>query len=266
MTPKIITENLKAIKAHSPLVHNITNYVVMNNTANALLAIGASPVMAHAQEEVKDMVGIASALVINMGTLSKEWVESMIIAGLRANEKKIPIVFDPVGAGATAYRSQIATRIINNCNPEIIRGNASEIMALVNQEMITKGVDSIVSTNSAIDSAKYLAQLHECIVVVSGEVDYITDGNRLEKVTFGSSMMEKITGMGCTSTALLGAFVATNSNLFEAAVNGMMVMGITGELAKAKANGPGSMQMHFLDCLYHLSEVEIEQAFVLQNE
>ncbi|RKE01992.1 hydroxyethylthiazole kinase [Marinifilum flexuosum] len=261
MNPKMITENLEAIRKNSPLVHNITNYVVMNNTANALLAIGASPVMAHAQEEVKDMVGIASALVLNMGTLSKEWVESMIIAGLRANERKIPIVFDPVGAGATAYRNEIATRIINNCNPEIIRGNASEIMALVNQEMKTKGVDSVVSTKSALDSAKYLAQLHECIVVISGEVDYITDGNRVERVAFGNSMMEKVTGMGCTATALLGAFVATNDNLFEAAVNGMTVMGITGELASAKANGPGSMQMHFLDCLYKLSEVEIEQAF-----
>nr|WP_245625887.1 hydroxyethylthiazole kinase [Marinifilum fragile] len=153
MNHKVIVENLEAIRKSSPLVHNITNYVVMNNTANALLAIGASPVMAHAQEEVKDMVGIASALVLNMGTLSKEWVESMIIAGLRANESKIPIVFDPVGAGATPYRNEIATRIINNCNPEIIRGNASEIMALVNQEMKTKGVDSVESTSSAIDSA-----------------------------------------------------------------------------------------------------------------
>jgi hydroxyethylthiazole kinase len=260
MNPKIIAGNLDAIRKQSPLVHNITNYVVMNNTANALLSIGASPVMAHALHEVKDMVNIASSLVINMGTLSEEWVESMIIAGLKAQERKIPIVFDPVGAGATPYRTKSALRIIKNCTPNIIRGNASEIMALVNHDMVTKGVDSSVSTNTALDSAKYLAKEHKCVVVISGEIDYITNGEKVESVGFGTDMMEKVTGMGCTATALLGAFAATNSNMFEAAFNGMIVMGITGELATAKAEGPGSMQMHFLDCLYNLSETEIEQA------
>jgi hydroxyethylthiazole kinase len=255
-----IIQTLDAIRKHSPLVHNITNYVVMNNTANALLAIGASPVMAHALHEVRDMVNIVSSLVINMGTLSEEWVESMIIAGQRANERKIPVVFDPVGAGATPYRTSTALRIIQTCNPSIVRGNASEIMALVHQNMLTKGVDSTVSTNVALESAKILAAQNNCIVVISGELDYITDGERVESISFGTPLMSKVTGMGCTATAILGACAAVNKDTFLAACNGMALMGITGELASVKANGPGSMQMHFLDALYSLSKVEIEEA------
>lgn len=258
--PKEIIDNLKRIRENSPLVHNITNYVVMNNTANALLSIGASPVMAHARNEVEDMVSIASSLVLNMGTLSENWLEAMIIAGLKAQERKIPIVFDPVGVGATPYRTESAHKLIKICSPNIIRGNASEIMALGNQEMCTKGVDSTASTNLAIDSARLLAKKLKCVIVVSGEVDYITDGDKLESVEFGTSMMEKVTGMGCTATAIIGAFAACNKNLLQAATNAMLVMGIAGELATAKSDGPGSMQMHFLDCLYNLSAVEIEQA------
>ncbi|WP_461638396.1 hydroxyethylthiazole kinase [Labilibaculum euxinus] len=255
-----LIKNLSAIREQAPLVHNITNFVVMNTTANALLAIGASPVMAHALHEVKDMVNIASALVINMGTLSEEWVESMIIAGEKARERKIPVVFDPVGAGATPYRTSSALRIIETCKPNIIRGNASEIMALVDQTMLTKGVDSSVAADVALESAKILASGNNCVVVISGEIDFITDGIKVESVGFGNQLMAKVTGMGCTATAVLGAFAAINPNTFQAAVFGMMVMGITGEFAASKSNGPGSMQMHFIDCLYSLSEKEIEKA------
>nr|WP_320119901.1 hydroxyethylthiazole kinase [uncultured Marinifilum sp.] len=260
INPKEIIENVNQIREKSPLIHNITNYVVMNNTANALLAIGASPVMAHAINEVEDMASIASSLVLNMGTLSENWLEAMIIAGLKAQERKIPIVFDPVGVGATPYRTESAHKLIKICSPNIIRGNASEIMALGTQEMCTKGVDSTVSASSAIDSAKLLAKKLKCVIVVSGEVDYITDGDKLESVKFGTSMMEKVTGMGCTATAIIGAFATCNKNLLQAATNAMLLMGIAGELATAKSEGPGSMQMHFLDCLYNLSELEVEHA------
>src|ERR1035437_6701123 len=143
--------DLQLIRKQSPLVHNITNYVVMNNTANALLAIGASQVMAHAVEEVKDMIAIASVLVINMGTLSKKWVEAMLLAGKAAHEKGIPVVFDPVGVGATPYRNQVAASIVNICKPSVIRGNASEIMSLAKENTSTKGVDSTASSNEALD-------------------------------------------------------------------------------------------------------------------
>jgi hydroxyethylthiazole kinase len=250
MIPEKLIQDVKSIRQHAPLVHNITNYVVMNNTANALLAIGASPVMAHAKEEVADMVNIASSLVLNMGTLSPEWVEAMLIAGERALERELPIVFDPVGVGATAYRTQVALEIIEKCKPSIIRGNASEIMALVNSETITKGVDSLISTNSALDSAKYLAKKNSCVVVISGEIDYITDGEEVRKVRQGTPLMARVTGMGCTATAIVGAFAAVNKNRLEAAYHAMLLMGTAGELAEEKSSGPGSMQVNFLDVLY----------------
>ena len=155
ITIEKLKKDLNSVREQSPVIHNITNYVVMNNTANALLAVGASPVMAHSVDEIKDMVGIASALVLNIGTLDKNWVESMLVAGSIAQEKGIPIVLDPVGAGATKYRTEVSTLLIEKCRPTIIRGNASEIMALVSDSTTqTKGVDSRDSSDAALESAK----------------------------------------------------------------------------------------------------------------
>ncbi len=254
-----ICESLLKVRKTSPLVHNITNYVVMNNTANALLAIGASPVMAHAIDEVEDMVGIASSLVINMGTLSEKWVEAMILAGKKAIKRAIPIVFDPVGVGATPYRTQVAQQIIENCKPNIIRGNASEIMALYNSSIKTKGVDSIASSNAALESAKLLAKSSHAIVVVSGPIDYITDGEKVVTIANGNSIMTKVTGMGCTATAITGAFAGAENDLFIATVSAMAIMGIAGEMASEISEGPGSMQMNFIDQLYKISNTDIEQ-------
>ncbi|MCT4613890.1 MAG: hydroxyethylthiazole kinase [Marinifilaceae bacterium] len=260
-TKETITNNLNQIRKNAPLVHNITNYVVMNNTANALLSIGASPVMAHAIEEVEDMVGIASALVINMGTLSNSWVESMKKAGQKAKALNTPIVFDPVGVGATTYRTQVANEIIELCQPSIIRGNGSEIMALVQSNTQTKGVDSLIESDSALESAKLLAQSNKCIVVISGEVDYITDGQEVISIKNGHPLMPKITGMGCTATAIMGAFAAVEKNPLYAAAACMAVMGIAGQMAAALSKGPGSFQINFIDCLYAISENEINQYY-----
>lgn len=248
-----LTSDFKLVHDKSPLVHNITNYVVMNTTANALLAIGASPVMAHALEEVKDMVAISSALVINIGTLSEKWVEAMLIAGKAAHEKGIPVVLDPVGAGATPYRNQVADSIISVCNPSVIRGNASEIMSLAKYSTTTKGVDSTDSSGAALDAAKHLAKETGAIVVISGAEDFITDGKTVRSVKNGSPLMAKVTGMGCTATALIGAFVAINPHHLMAAMHAMTVMGVAGELAAQKAEGPGTMQLYFLDALFKLS-------------
>ncbi|MCT4599863.1 MAG: hydroxyethylthiazole kinase [Marinifilaceae bacterium] len=264
---KIIIENLKKIRENSPLVHNITNYVVMNNTANALLSIGASPVMAHAKEEVEDMVSIASSLVINMGTLSSKWVESMLIAGDKANSMGKPIVFDPVGVGASTYRTETAINIIDKCSPSVIRGNASEIIALNSQAKTkTKGVDSTDSSDSALESAKSLALNTSSVVVISGETDYITDGKKVVAIENGSSMMPKVTGMGCTSTAIVGAFLGVSTNILEAASSAMAVMGISGEIASEISKGPGSLQMNFLDTIYNLEGSDIEKRLKIRNE
>ncbi|MBN2213604.1 MAG: hydroxyethylthiazole kinase [Bacteroidales bacterium] len=256
-----VIKDLHAIQSQSPLVHNITNYVVMNTTANALLAVGASPVMAHAVNEVEDMVKIASSLVINTGTLSKSWIDAMIKAGKTARERDIPMVFDPVGAGATSYRTKTALQIIKECRPRVIRGNASEIMALVNEKGNTKGVDSIATSESALHAARLLTKDTGAVIVISGPVDYIIDNQSAIEVRNGSPMMGKVTGMGCSATALVGAFIAVNRNFLLASAHAMTVMGIAGELAAKKSDGPGTMQMHFLDELYTLSDKEIADLF-----
>jgi len=249
----LLIKDLDQVRAQSPLVHNITNYVVMNNTANALLAVGASPVMAHSIGEVEEMAGIASSLVINIGTLSNEWIKGMFLAGKTARERGIPVILDPVGAGATSFRTQTCLALIEECPPTIIRGNGSEIMALVSKNSNTKGVDSLATSDSALESARLLARQSGAIVVISGPVDYVTDGSQTEQVKNGTSMLTRVTGMGCTASALIGAFAAVNPDPFAASVHAMSIMSMTGELAAKKSAGPGSMQLHFLDELYLLT-------------
>ncbi|MDR1625522.1 MAG: hydroxyethylthiazole kinase [Spirochaetia bacterium] len=252
-----VWEDLVKIRERSPLVHNITNFVVMNNTANALLAIGASPVMAHAGEEVEEIAGACGALVVNIGTLNPQWVGAMEKAMLKAREGGVPIVLDPVGAGATSYRLDTVRGLLAAAVPQIIRGNASEISALVSAGTTMKGVDSSLSSDSACGAAKTLSAMHGCVVSLSGETDYIVQGGRLECVRNGHPLMPRVTGLGCTASALSAAFAAVNGEAFAAAAHAMAVMGIAGEIAAREAKGPGSFQVHFLDALYRLREEDI---------
>lgn len=249
--------DLQKIRDNAPLVHNITNFVVMNNTANALLAIGASPVMAHAAEEVAEMSALSSALVINIGTLSRQWIDAMALAMTAARDKGIPIVFDPVGAGATTFRTLTCLNLMDQIAPTVIRGNASEIMALAGSGVQTKGVDSSAAESDAESAALVLAEKYGCVVTVSGAVDLITDGNTKFKVGNGNPMMPKVTGLGCTATALVGAFCAVNDNALGAATHAMSVMGICGEIAAAKSAGPGTLQVHIIDAFYNLTNEQI---------
>ncbi|MDH6357116.1 hydroxyethylthiazole kinase [Parabacteroides sp. PF5-9] len=248
-----LERDLLLVRERSPLIHNITNYVVMNNTANGLLAIGASPVMAHAIDEVEEMAAIASAVVLNIGTLEESWVESMLIAGKTALNRQIPLILDPVGAGATSYRSNVCKQLMETCPPTIIRGNASEIMALWNNNGRTKGVDSIDSSDLALESAKALAAHTGAIVVISGQTDYITDGRQTEMVANGNTLMARVTGMGCTATAMVATFAAVNPNPLEASAHGMAIMGIAGEIAATYSKGNGSLQVNFLDELSNIN-------------
>jgi len=249
--------DLQQIRSRAPLVHNITNYVVMNSTANALLALGASPVMAHAADEVDEMVAIADALVINIGTLSPPWVESMLMAARAARRKGIPIVLDPVGSGATRLRTTTALRLLEESPPSIIRGNASEIRSLVLSEQGTKGVDSTHSSEESVDAARSLARRCRCVVSVSGETDVIVDSDSVIRVHNGHPMMTRVTGLGCTATAVTGAFAAVNPSALHAAAHAMMVVGIAGEIAAERSAGPGSLQVNFLDALCALTEADI---------
>ena len=259
ITSNQIWQDIENIRSQAPLIHNITNYVVMNTTANALLSLGASPVMAHAIEEVEEMVAIADALVINIGTLSEKWIAAMIKAVKAAKEKGIPIIFDPVGAGATGLRTKTAHNLMIAAAPTIIRGNGSEIIALATAEGGTKGVDSIHGAEAAIDAAQILAEKYQCVVSISGPIDVIMDVNHKVTIANGHPMMPKVTGLGCTATAITGAFAAVNTSPFLAAAHAMAVMGIAGEIAAEKSNGPGSLQLNFLDTLYRLDKQIIEQ-------
>lgn len=253
-----LCDDLQKVRNQAPLVHNITNYVVMNNTANALLAIGASPVMAHAVEEVAEMSTLASALVINIGTLSPQWITAMELAMTAAQGKGIPIVFDPVGAGATEFRTRTCLRLLDQTAPTVIRGNASEIMALAGDCVQTKGVDSSAAASEAENAALALAGKYACVVSVSGAVDLITDGKQTARVYNGHPLMPKVTGLGCTATALIGAFCAINNDILVATSYAMTTMGMCGELAAAQAKGPGTLQLHLIDALYNLNNEQIE--------
>jgi len=259
ISPSGIVRDIEKIRKNAPLIHNITNYVVMNNTANALLAIGASPVMAHAVPEVEEMTGIAGALVINIGTLSDPWIEAMFKAAKIAEQRKIPMVIDPVGVGATQYRTRTARELIKASSPFIIRGNGSEIMALCEQDIATRGVDSTSASDHALDAAKSLSEDFNCIVCVTGETDYIVSKDSICKVKNGHAMMPRVTGLGCTATAICGAFAAINPDYEMAAAHAMAVMGVAGEMAAKEAKGPGTFQVHFIDALYQVSETHIQE-------
>lgn len=248
--------NIIQIRNTSPLVHNITNYVVMNNTANAVLAIGASPIMAHAKSEVEEMVNISHSLVINIGTIDEYWGESILLAAKKANELNKPWILDPVGAGATSYRDSVLTKLLS-LNPTVIRGNASEIIALSkSSNTITKGVDSTAKSNEAIEAAKILTQNHKSIVCISGEIDIIISEDQEIHLKNGHPMMTKVTGLGCTATALIGSFIGIIENKTEAVVSAMSLLGIAGEIAAKQSAGPGSLQLNITDKLYNITEDE----------
>jgi hydroxyethylthiazole kinase len=253
-----VAASLAEIRRTAPLVHNITNYVVMNNTANALLALGASPAMVHATDEVEEFVGISRALVVNIGTLSAPWVAAMRAAADRAQRLGVPWALDPVGVGATIFRNTVAADLLHR-GPAVVRGNASEILALAGTGARTKGVDSTHGTNTAVDAARELARRTGAAVAITGATDYVTDGNRLATLNNGHPLMARVTGMGCTATAIIGAFLAVERDPFRAAVQGLTVLGVAGEIAAERSAGPGSLQVQILDVLHLLDEVTIAE-------
>jgi hydroxyethylthiazole kinase len=256
---KKAAENLRQVREKKPLVHNITNYVVMNYTANALLACGASPVMAHASEEVEEMVSLAGALVLNIGTLSPPLIQAMLKAGKRANELNVPVILDPVGAGATHLRTDSARKLIRDLTIQVIRGNASEILALAGEEfqVRTKGVDSMHNVEQVTEVAVGLAKELRITLAMTGPVDLITDGERTFRVMNGHEMMRWVTGTGCTATVIIGAFLAVDLDPLEAAVTGLCYFGLSGEKAATRSAGPGSFQMALLDALYEVTEEDL---------
>jgi hydroxyethylthiazole kinase len=256
---------LNRIRDEKPLIHNITNYVVMNFTANSLLAMGASPVMAHAINEVEEMVWLARALVINIGTLSDRWIEAMLLAGKEANELGIPIVLDPVGSGATTLRTKTFKRLISELKITIVRGNASEILSISSSDSKTKGVDAVHDVEYASQTARDLAKEIGSVVAITGPIDLITDGNQVIRCHNGSPLLSRVTGTGCASTATIAAFAAVTKNPVEAASAGLAFFGLAGEKAAEKAKSPGSFMVALLDALNDITPEELQAGALLED-
>ena len=243
-------KSLAELRARKPLVHQITNYVVMNETANATLALGALPVMAHALEEVEEMVGLAGALVLNIGTLSPRWVEAMLLAGRTANARGVPVVLDPVGSGATRYRTETARMLLSELDIGVLRGNPGEIATLVGIEAEVRGVESIAAGDDAAELARKAAQTLGLVASVTGAVDHVSDGERVLAVANGHELLAAVSGTGCMSTAITGAFLAVKPEQpLEAAAEALEAFGVAGEDAAADARGPGTFHAALYDAL-----------------
>ena len=257
-----IVQTLQTVRQQKPLVVNITNYVVMNNTANALLALGASPIMAHSQQEMAEMMTFSGALVINIGTLDSAWVPRMMYAVEQANANNKVVVLDPVGCGASTLRTETSRQIAQHAQKLIIRGNASEIIALAGENATSKGVDALDSSDAALQAAQSLVEMFNANVVISGEKDYIVSKNRILKLSNGHAMMPYVTGMGCTLSALTGACAAAGD---ETGLSAAAILAIAGEIAASTAQGPGSLQVNLLDVLYQLDESTIKQHLIIEE-
>lgn len=274
-----LVENMNCLLENTrkevPLIHNITNYVTVNDCANAVLAIGASPIMADDCLEVEDIVNISDALVLNIGTLNQRTVESMIMAGKKANQIGVPVVFDPVGAGASSFRNETVEKILNMIDISIIRANLSEMSFIAGLQVTTKGVDSSDedASNDPAMVAKNVANKYHCITAITGAIDTISDGKRVCKLSNGVKLLSKVTGTGCMTSSLVGSFAGTckkmNSNLFyEAAILGISTMSISGEISASKNThlGTGSFHMGIIDEISQLSSSTLDEKINYQEE
>jgi hydroxyethylthiazole kinase len=252
--------SLREVRERKPLVHQITNYVVMNETANATLALGALPVMAHAREEVEEMVALAGALVLNIGTLSPHWVDAMVLAGRAANEAGTPVVLDPVGAGATRYRTETARRLLDEINVTVVRANQGEIATLLGVTAEVRGVESIGVAGEPGDLARNAAATLGLVASVTGPIDHVSDGETVFEVANGHELLASVTGTGCMSTALTGCFLAVKRDTpLEAAAEALAAFGVAAEDAAAGAKGPGSFHAGLYDALAALDPATLDQ-------
>ncbi|MFA5310732.1 MAG: hydroxyethylthiazole kinase [Candidatus Omnitrophota bacterium] len=256
ITPGIL---LDKVKAASPLIHHLTNWVTIYDCAQAVKSIGASPVMAHAIEEVEDMAAISSSLVLNIGTLTVDFVEAMKRAATAANKRKIPVILDVCGSGATSLRDQKCKELLIETRIDVIKGNYSEIARTCGENVKTKGVDSSGIAMDIKRLASGLAIAKKCVVVATGREDIVTNGKMTYFVSNGDKLMASLVGTGCMAASVIGAFAAVEEDLVKAAVSGLVCFGVAGELAAKKSNGPGSFKVHLFDSLYNLKNVTISR-------
>jgi hydroxyethylthiazole kinase len=257
--PRKAAETLAAVRDRKPLVHHITNWVTISECASITRSLGALPVMAHAAEEVDEMVSISGALVLNIGTLTPELIDSMVRAGKKANELGKPIVLDAVGAGATRLRTESARRILDGMKVAVIKGNAGEIATLAGASAEVRGVESVSVDGDPASHAKSLATSERCTVVITGPVDTVTDGKRTFLIRNGHPRMGEVVGTGCMAASVIGAFAAVEKDAAVAAACAMAVYGLAGEMAAKDAKGPGSMKQNMFDCIMAITPLDVQK-------
>lgn len=250
---------LDKVRKEKPVVHHLTNWVTIYDCANIVKVIGASPVMAHAKEEVAEMAKIASSLVLNIGTLTPEFVEAMKIAARSANEKGIPVVLDVCGAGATHLRDKKCQELLDGVKVNIIKGNYSEIARISGEQVKTRGVDAGKVENDMIHAARRLARIRRATVVATGKEDIITDAEKTYVIKNGHPMMTHIVGTGCMATSVIATFAAVESDLALAATAGLVCFEIAAECAAKASKGPGTFKEKLYDCVYQLDEKTINR-------
>lgn len=257
---------LEEIRSKKPLIHHITNFVVMNETANATICVGALPVMAHAVQEVEEMVGIADSLVLNIGTLYPEMVEAMIMAGREANRKGIPVILDPVGAGATAYRTNTAKKIMEDVSVSVVRGNAGEVSTLAGRDAEVRGVESMASSSDMSEITKELARNLGCVAAVTGAVDIVSDGEAVLEVHNGHYMMGQVTGTGCIATTVVACFCAVSERHMQAAAEALAYYGLAGETAAGiSGDRPGTFHQELYNALKAIGKADMEDRIRIES-
>ena len=254
-----IHEIFERVRIDKPLVHHITNWVTICDCANMTRALGALPVMAHAKEESGDMAAIASALVLNIGTLTPELIESMIVAAKSANRKGIPVVLDVVGVGATRLRNESAAKLLDMVRIDIIKGNSSEIAKLAGMDVTTRGVESTKVETDLMVIAKKLAKERNATVVITGKEDIVLDGINTYIIKNGHELMGKVVGTGCMAASVIGAFAAVEKDYGKACAAALSIYGVAGEIAAKGSKGPGSFKENLYDAVYNLNKEKIEE-------
>lgn len=250
---------LDRVRQQKPVVHHLTNWVTIYDCAQVVKTLGASPVMAHAPEEAAEMAQIASALVLNIGTLTVDFVEAMKLAAHSANKKGIPVVLDACGAGATALRDRKCLELLNEVRIDVIKGNASEVARVSGESVKTRGVDATEVSGDLVLLAEKLAAQRKATVVITGKVDITTDGRQTHLVKNGHPLMARVVGTGCMAASVIGAFAAVESDLSLAAACALAIYGIAGEVAAEKASGPASFKERLFDCLYNLDRESVDR-------
>jgi len=262
---EFIVSDLSLIRERKPLIHNVTNHVSMEWVANGLLALGAAPIMAHAPEEISDIVDISEALVLNMGTLDAAWIESAKLALTTAAKKGIPVVLDPVGVGATPYRTRVARELLAQGGVSVVRGNPSEICGLVGEKATTYGVETSLLPSEAYDASQKLFDEFNCVVIASGPDDLVIGPSQMLRIYNGTSMMTRVTGMGCLVSSVIAAFCTVQKNYTLAAAHAMAYCCITGERAAVDCPGMGSYKVAYLDCLSAMKEEWISKLLTVES-